>query len=99
MGYGACSEGGILIYEPGSGSAALSPPFPLHLAGVPSEYNLPPPPQPWPGRGIREGGGSDALTSQLVILLGKGHSLYPEGLSDKESDVQEVREQATEMDL
>ena len=43
-----------------------------------------------------EGG---ALTSQLVILLGKDHSLYQEGLSDKESDVQEEREQATEMDL
>ena len=39
------------------------------------------------------------LISQLVIVLGKDHSLYQEGLSDKESDSQEVREQATEMDL
>lgn len=114
--------------------------FPLHLAGFPSKYNLPPPPPPalaWQrnrgGRGVTsadgdgscwvlgwgegsseerkeslcragpsglgEVGGSDALTSQLVILLGKDHSLYQEGLSDKESDSQEVREQATEMDL
>lgn len=49
--------------------------------------------------GLGEVGGSDALTSQLVILLGKDHSLCQEGLSDKESDSQEVREQATEMDL
>lgn len=49
--------------------------------------------------GLGEGCGSDALTSQLAILLGKDHSLYQEGLSDKESDAQEVREQAAEMDL
>lgn len=36
---------------------------------------------------------------KLFIFLGKDHSLYQEGLSDNESDLQEVRQQATGMDM